>query len=57
MITPHLLLLITEMGFWRRSARISPMDRVRNERIREIMKVKMDIAEQIKKRQLHGTVM
>ena len=45
-------LLVTEMDFWRRSARVSRQDRIRNERIRDIMGVGEDIVEKIEQKQL-----
>ena len=38
----------TEMDFWRRSARISRREKIRNTVIREKMKVKGSLAEDIK---------
>ena len=45
-------LLSTEMDYWRRAARKSRMDKVRNQRIREIMKVDKNILEVIEERKL-----
>lgn len=44
------------MEFWRRSARISGLDRTRNERIREIMNVEKDLVEQIEELKWYGHV-
>lgn len=46
------MLEATEMDYWRRAAGKSRMDRVTNERIREIMNVKHTIVEDIKDKQL-----
>ncbi|XP_044760889.1 uncharacterized protein LOC123318344 [Coccinella septempunctata] len=46
------MLLATEMDFWQRSAGISRRDRVRNERVREIMGSKHTITDDIKTKQL-----
>ena len=46
------MLRATEMDFWRRSAGISRRDRVRNERIRQVMKVEKDIVHDVMSRQL-----
>ena len=46
------ILRATEMDFWRRSAGISRRDRVRNERIRQVMKVEKDIVHDVMSRQL-----
>ncbi|XP_030752880.1 uncharacterized protein LOC115879957 [Sitophilus oryzae] len=46
------LLEATEMDFWRRAARKWKLDRVRNERIENIMGVKHRISEDIKINQL-----
>ena len=46
------LLEATEMDFWRRAAGKSKLDRVRNERIQNIMGVKHRISEDIKINQL-----
>ncbi|XP_030751044.1 uncharacterized protein LOC115878641 [Sitophilus oryzae] len=46
------LLEATEMDFWRRAAEKSKLDRVRNERIQNIMGVKHRISEDIKINQL-----
>lgn len=40
------------MDFWRRSARIFGLDRIRNERIREKMKVEGNIIQDIQEKQL-----
>nr|CAH7740812.1 unnamed protein product [Callosobruchus chinensis] len=45
-------LLSLEMDFWRRGARISKLDRIRNDRIREIMNVKQTIIDAIEQKQL-----
>lgn len=45
-------LLATEMDFWRRSARVSRLDHIRNERIREMMNVETDMVQQIQHKQL-----
>ncbi|XP_044760773.1 uncharacterized protein LOC123318222 [Coccinella septempunctata] len=45
-------LLALEMDFWRRSARVSRMDRMRNERVRELMKVEKTIIEDTQQKQL-----
>ncbi|XP_030753973.1 uncharacterized protein LOC115880819 [Sitophilus oryzae] len=45
-------LMSIEMDFWRRSARISRLDRIRNERIREKMKVEGNIVRDIQEKQL-----
>ena len=45
-------LLSLEMDFWRRSARVSKQDHIRNEKIREIMKVDHDIVTTIEKKRL-----
>lgn len=45
-------LLATEMDFWRRSARISRLEHIRNERIREIMKAPTTIIDEIRTKQL-----
>ncbi|PSN48909.1 hypothetical protein C0J52_03480 [Blattella germanica] len=42
----------TEIDFWRRSARISRRDKIRNSVIREKMKVKESLTEDIKTAQL-----
>jgi hypothetical protein len=46
------MLLTTEMDFWRRSAGRSRRERIRNERIRDIMKVNTTIVEDIGTNQL-----
>ncbi|CAH0393483.1 unnamed protein product [Bemisia tabaci] len=46
------MLRATEMDFWRRSAGISRRDRVRNERVRQIMGVENDIIFDVMTRQL-----
>ncbi|XP_044766437.1 uncharacterized protein LOC123322558 [Coccinella septempunctata] len=46
------MLMATEMDFWRRSAGKSRMERVRNDRIREIMGVKGNIVDDIRTKQL-----
>jgi hypothetical protein len=46
------MLLTTEMDFWRRSAGSSRRERIRNERIRDIMKVNTTIVENIRTHQL-----
>jgi hypothetical protein len=46
------MLLTTEMDFWRRSAGSSRRERIRNERIRDIMKVNTTIVENIRTNQL-----
>lgn len=46
------MLITTEMDFWRRSAGRSRRDRVRNDRIREIMGVRKTITDDIKTKQL-----
>lgn len=45
-------LLSLEMDFWRRSARISRLDHIRNDRIREIMKVEQTIIDTIEQKRL-----
>ncbi|XP_030753748.1 uncharacterized protein LOC115880613 [Sitophilus oryzae] len=45
-------LLSTELDFWRRLARISRLDRIRIERIREKMKVEGNIVQDIQEKQL-----
>ncbi|XP_044755015.1 uncharacterized protein LOC123313968 [Coccinella septempunctata] len=45
-------LLALEMDFWRRSAGVSRIQRIRNERIREIMDAETTIIDDIKKAQL-----
>ena len=46
------MLRATEMDFWRRSAGISRRERIRNERVREIMGVEKDIVHDIRSKQL-----
>ena len=46
------MLTTTEMDFWRRAAGKSRIERVRNERIREIMEVRHTIVDDIKTKQL-----
>lgn len=46
------MLEATEMDFWRRAAGRSKMERITNERIREIMNVRHTIVEDIKDKQL-----
>jgi hypothetical protein len=46
------MLLTTEMDFWRRSAGRSRRERIRSERIRDIMKVNTTIVEDIRTNQL-----
>ncbi|XP_045464709.1 uncharacterized protein LOC123673965 [Harmonia axyridis] len=46
------MLMATEMDFWRRSAGRSRTERIRNERIREIMGVKSNIVNDIRTKQL-----
>lgn len=46
------MLMATEMDFWRRSAGRSRIERIRNERIREIMGVKSNIVNDIRTKQL-----
>jgi len=46
------MLRATEMDFWRRSAGISRRDRVRNDRVRQIMEVENDIVFDIMTKQL-----
>lgn len=41
-----------EMDFWRRSAKVSHLDRIRNEVIENKMKVNKDIVQHIEERQL-----
>lgn len=45
-------LLATEMNFWRRSARRSRLERIRNDRIREVMNVNHTIIDDIRAKQL-----
>ncbi|XP_030764170.1 uncharacterized protein LOC115888558 [Sitophilus oryzae] len=45
-------LLALEIDFWRRSARISRMERVPNKKIRESMHVQQTIIDKIERRQL-----
>lgn len=47
----------TEMDYWRRAAGKSKMDKVTNERIKEIMGVKQDIVDDIKIKQLKWYVL
>jgi hypothetical protein len=44
--------MATEMDYWRRVAGISRLERIRNERVREIMRVDGNIVEDIRKKQL-----
>ena len=46
------MLRATEMDFWRRSAGISRRDRVRNDRVRQIMEVGNDIVFDVMNKQL-----
>ena len=46
------MLRATEMDFWRRSAGISRRERIRNEKVREIMGVEKDIVHDIRSKQL-----
>jgi hypothetical protein len=45
-------IMATEMDYWRRAAGISRLERIRNERVREIMRVDGNIVEDIRKKQL-----
>jgi len=45
-------LLSLEMGFWRRSAVRSRLEKITNDKIKEIMKVETTIVEEIQRRQL-----
>jgi hypothetical protein len=40
------------MDYWRRAAGISRLEKIRNERVREIMRVDGNIVEDIRKKQL-----
>jgi hypothetical protein len=39
--------MVTEMDYWRRAAGISRLERIRNKRVREIMRVDGNIVEDI----------
>jgi hypothetical protein len=45
-------IMATQMDYWRRPAGISRLERKRNERVRQIMRVDGNIVEDIRKKQL-----